>query len=556
MINNLVKQLSTALLILGLIISLTAESQTTVSTKNKNPFPVKYTSLIDQKIILKTITLAPVYDNLDGIYANAIQKLLVDLLQSDKVWGYSEFPEINKKIFIETFDTAPNDVLEVLAKTGAQGLLTAYITKGPRGLNAKLKLFTQDQGLILIEEYFQDLDIFEISKLRDQFVKMYHSIKNKLPYRGYVLSRRGLDVTLNLGAVNGVHLGQELSLAQILKLNRHPKLKTIVGAEKEIIAKLKVTQVEPYLSFAQIIFEKETGVTDVGAKVLPTVYIAYPLPIINAEGDVTGDSPVKAPANLGETTDHPTPLVPPAKKEETTLMEKENSFGILTLQGVITQYKESTELISGGNVSSANSLAPGINLAAQIYPFKNIFINMGTQFSSFSSSNSLINSIPKNLSHAISHLTASVGYDYILEEPDLDDQIKITTALGFASYKTNVSAATPTALTSTQTDSLVLRLKAAMPLISEYSTIVGASLDLFFSSQFTESPVNSGTSKPSITSLSLFGTYPVSHNLNVRVDLSVTNIQTNFSGTGTRTNQAASTSIQTINEQIGFEYLF
>lgn len=265
-----------------------AES-TSKSAKNKKPFPVKYVSEVDQKILIKTITLAPVYDNVNSIYSAPIQKLLIELLQADKTWGYSEFPDLGKKIFVETYDSNPQDVLSVIDQTKSQALMTALITKGPRGLSAKLKLYTRDKGIILIEDSFQDLTTFEVARVREEFVTLYYNLKNKLPYQGYVLSRRGNDVTINAGEKNGIKVGQEISLAQILKLNRHPKLKTMIGVEKEIIGKVTVTKVEPYLSFAQIIFEKETGVVDVGAKMVPIDYIAYPKPVINTDGVVTGD---------------------------------------------------------------------------------------------------------------------------------------------------------------------------------------------------------------------------------------------------------------------------
>lgn len=564
MINYLAAHLS-VIISLILIFSLSAKSQEAATAKNKSPFPVKYTSLIDQKIILKTLTLAPVYDNVNGVYSNPIQKLLVDLLQSDKVWGYSEFPEFEKKIFIEKFDSEPNDVLEVLGKTKSQGLLTAFITKGPRGLNAKLKLFTQDQGLILIEESFLDINTFEISKLREIFVTMYHNIKNKLPYRGYVLSRRGLDVTLNLGSMNGIQPGQELTLAQILKLNRHPKLKVIIGAEKEIIAKLRVTKVEPYLSFAQIIFEKETGVVDIGAKILPTEYVAYPVPQINAEGLVIGDAYAKPPAPEPPTEDVIAPKVSEnaADAEEPQKPDERNFFGILTAQGVITQYNESTVLLSGANPNTSNNLAPGVYFGVQLYFFDRlIFIDFNTQMNSFSSDNNFSGSTPSRLNYTFNRYTGSVGYDYLLNdesEPNNEsksDPIKLSASLGFTSIKTDVTTSSPTSLTSTETAALDLQLKAEMPLTPDYPLTVGAKFDLFLSPNFSESPVHSGSGKASLTSLGLFGFYPVSEKLRIRADLGVTNISVTFSGAGTRTPSSTSTSIQTLNEQFGIEYLF
>lgn len=561
MINTLAQQLrfiSSVFLIFITLFALNLRAQQ--GTKNKSPFPVKYTSLVDEKIILKTITLAPVYDNVNNIYADPIQKLLVDLLQSDKVWGYSEFPDFDKKIFIEKFDNQPNDVIEVLAKTKSQGLLTAFITKGPRGLNAKLKLFTQDQGLILAEEAFQDLNTFEVSKLRESFVTMYYNIKNKLPYRGYVLSRRGVDVTLNLGSMNGVKLGQELTLAQILKLNRHPKLKTMVGVEKEIIAKVKVTQVEPYLSFAQITFEKETGVVAVGAKVLPSEYVAYPVPQINTQGAVVGDFPPQTarPPLISEVDPDAPKLDRSLEAEKESLLDKHNTFGVFTAQGVITQYKESSELTNGSTASSSNNMAPGIYLGVQLNVLPNIFVDFNTQMNFFGGDNMLSGSTPFHLNYTYTRYGGSIGYNYDLvdEEETSADPIKLSAAVGFASIKTSVSDTTPTSLTSTQTDAVVLQLKAAMPLTPDYPAYIGAKFDIYLSPKLSESPVNSGNSKPSITSLGVFGQYSVSDKVRVRADVGVTNINASFSGAATRVNPAKSTSIQTLNEQIGIEYLF
>lgn len=539
--------------------------------QNKAPFPVKYTSLVDQKIILKTITLAPVYDNVDGIYANPIQRLLVDLLQTDKVWGYAEFPDMDKKIFIEKFDSEPNDVIEALTKTGSQGLLTAFITKGPRGLNAKLKLFTQDQGLVLLEESFQDINTFAIAQLRESFVNMYVNLKNRLPYRGYVLSRRGLDVTLNLGAMNGVKIGQQLTLAQIIKINRHPKLKTMVGTEKEIIARVTVTKVEPYLSFAQITFEKETGVVDVGAKILPSEYVAYPQPVLNKDGAVIGDqvgenstAPMDSTESINitpaETTDFEVssgnePLAPELVQKKQSLLDRENSSGVLTAQGVITQYSESSELSNGTTVSAKQSFAPGAHLGVKYFIGDGFYGQVGVQMNQFNANNSLAGSTPFTLSYNYFQYAGLLGYDYRFSEEG-DDPIILGAALGISSYKTTVSASTPTALTSTQTDTILLQFKGEMLILPEHEITAGARFDLALNPKLKESPVSSGDSKPSITAFSFYGIYPLSYKLRTRFDLGIAQLQTSFSGATTRTPPARSTSINLLNLQMGVEYLF
>lgn len=540
------------------------------SAKNKSPFPVKYTSKADKNILLRTITLAPVYDNLNGIYAQPIQKLLVDLLQSDKAWGYAEIVGHDQNKFIENYDLYSDDVLDVLSKTNAQGLITAFITKGPRGLNAKLKLFTHDQGLLLAEESLEDLNAFEISKLRPQFVQMYQNLKNKLPYRGYVLSRRGLDVTVSLGTINGVKAGQELTLAQIIKLNRHPKLKFIVGVEKEIIAKVVVKKADTYLSFAQITFEKEAGVVDIGAKVLPTEFISYPLPEINKEGEVVGEKKaegLKSPAitedkKTEETASSGTGEDPQTAERREELLDRHNSMGILTAQGVVTQYNETNSLINGTEGHSSQSFAPGIHLGVMMYIQNGFFGEMSYQTSSFSVSNGLSGSSPSNLSVNYSKFNASVGYDYVFEEQegetaeDSGDAIKFTGLLGLTNYNTSIGDSSPVSLTSTQISAINMTIKASMPVSETMPLTIGGKFELFFNPRLSESPVNSGNASTTMTSFGFFGVYKLNEKYNLRGDLTITNINNRFSGTATRPTPAGSGKQEFMTEQVGIEYLF
>ena len=553
MITTFVKQ-RLAFLFFVLFCSLSAGAQTGSNAKNKSPFPVKYTSLTDQNILLKTITLAPVYDNVNGIFSVPVEKLLLDLLQNDKSWGYAEIKGFDKNSFIENYDINPNNVLETLTKSNAQGLITAFITKGPRGISAKLKLFTHDQGLILNEESMEDINTFEVSKVRESFVTMYYNLKNKLPYRGYVLSRRGQDVTISLGSINGVKAGQELTLAQIIKLNRHPKLKTLVGVEKEIIAKVIVEKVDTYLSFAKISFEKETGVVDVGAKVLPSEFLTYPVPKLSAEGGVVGDAPARpSPAEI-KSREYTDVVIKTESEPKSEVLDRKNSTGVFTAQGVITQYNENNNLNNGQSVNSRQSFAPGIFLGLR-YNFKtDYFVDVSMQMNSFSAANGLPGSTPFNLSYSYTYYAAAVGYIYNYD--DSTDGITFAASLGIDSYKTAVSASSPVSLTSIDTNAMLLHLKALMPLAPEYPFSIGAKFDLPLSVSTSESPVNSGSSKASITSLGFFAIYPINEKLHARFDLGLTNLTNRFSGSATRVNPAASGSIELMNEKFGIEYLF
>lgn len=507
--------------------------------KNKNPFPVKYTSEVDEKLNLRTITLAPVYDNVKKVYSEPIQKLLVELLQNDKVWGYSEFPEMNKKIFVETFDTKPAEVLEVLNQTSSQGLLTAIIAKGPNGLGAKLRLYTLDQGLILAEESFQDLTTFEIPRLREEFITLYQNIKNKMPYRGLILSRRGLEVTLNAGAKNGLVVGQELTLAQILKLNRHPKLKYMVSTEKEIIGRVQITKVEPYLSFAQIIFEKETGVVDVGAKILPTQSISYPRPIINSIGDVIGDqlSPKSNPADASS----------PLEKVKTA---NDHRIGKVIIEGGISQFDESGRFNMGGSTDTSQTSAPTLFINGEFWFGQNWFVNFDILQSSFKSQNTLAFSTPTDLNYTYARYTGSVGY-YFLKNDDFWGP-KASAQLGFSSYKTDVTDSSPTAFTSTSTGGPVIKITGSFPLEPEFPVEIGASVDVLINPAFSESPTSSQSAVARTNTFGLFASYHATPNLRYRLDLNFNQIQVDFDGAGLK----RSSTIKMNSQLVGIDYLF
>jgi hypothetical protein len=358
-------------------------------------------------------------------------------------------------------------------------------------------------------------------------------------------------VTISLGSINGVKPGQELTLAQIIKLNRHPKLKTLVGVEKEIIAKVEVTKVDNYLSFARITFEKETGVVDVGAKVLPAEFLSYPAPKINAEGAVIGDIP-------SESKDRPyTDVIIKDSKlteEKAEVLDRENSTGVFRAQGVIMQYTETNNLVNGLSPSSRQGFAPGVLLGLQYNLRDDWFFDFNTHFSSFSADNGLAGSTPASLEFSFMRYSAGVGYNYKYD--DDPEGISFAAVLGIDSYKTSVSNSTPTALTSTDTNSFSLNLQALMPLGPDYPYSIGARFKLALNPAQSESPVNSGNSKVTITSIGFFGLYPLNEKLRLRADLDLSNINARYSGAALRNPAAGSGSIEMMSEQFGVEYLF
>lgn len=522
------------LLILFLICSNTFAQN---SLKNSSPYPIKYRSEVDEKFNIKTLTLAPVYDNVGGIYAKPVENLLTDFLKNDKNWGYSEFMSSSKKIMTEEYDSDPNEVLKALQQTKSQGLLTAIITKGTQGINAKLRLYTAHQGLLLIEEEYQDSETFEVAKVTALYKQLFLNLKNRLPYKGLILSRKASEVTVSLGSVNGLQVGQELTLAQIIKINRHPKLHFMVGSEKEIIGKVQITKVEPYLSFARIVFEKEVGVLEAGVKVLPADFIYYSDP-------TTSDLPlaheVENSADLQNETEaywnFPYPTVARA-------------------QVLFSQYSESNKLNSGQNLNAQSPLAPGVHLGLRYNIDTDFYTDLNAQINLFSMNNPLSGSSPSSINAFYSHYSIGLGYN--LASDQIMRGLKSSAEVLFNMYNTSLSNTSATALTSTSISALSLKFNASIPIDPEYYfNEAGFVFDLNFNTSLKESPVDSGSNSASLTSLGFFGIIPDSKDFRYRIDLTFTTQSSSFSGNGTRTNDASSGSRTIISEKVGIEYLF
>lgn len=219
-----------------------------------------FVSSVDQDLTIKKVTVVPFTDNLQGIYSKPLYKKFKGLVDADPLWSYQDFPEEPTTTLID-FEEDTNSAKAVLAKTSADGFFSFRITKGPRGLNGKLTFFAGKSGLPLIQEDLRDYPKFEISEVERQLEDMYTKIKSQLPYRGLILSRRGQEVTINIGHKNGLKKGDELTIIQLLQVNRHPKLKILVSSEKEIMGRVKVFKIDNNLSFAHIIFEREPGLS-------------------------------------------------------------------------------------------------------------------------------------------------------------------------------------------------------------------------------------------------------------------------------------------------------
>lgn len=498
-----------------------------------------FVSSVDQDLTIKKVTVVPFTDNLQGIYSKPLYKKFKGLVDADPLWSYQDFPEEPTTTLID-FEEDTNSAKAVLAKTSADGFFSFRITKGPRGLNGKLTFFAGKSGLPLIQEDLRDYPKFEISEVERQLEDMYTKIKSQLPYRGLILSRRGQEVTINIGHKNGLKKGDELTIIQLLQVNRHPKLKILVSSEKEIMGRVKVFKIDNNLSFAHIIFEREPGVIKVSSKVLPIEFVQYNEPIISADGKLIPGLENRKDRDLsyGDSPREWLPQEPP-------------QYGRIALLAGLGAYSLSSNLSASGSIEGSTPLAPQIAAKGEVWISSEWAILFGLRQSIFSVANPLAGSNPKTLNISLASYQVLGGYNFLMSDDFFGPKIQLSA--GYSTYNSHTDLSTPSTFTNMDYGGLLVGLAGQFPLSVEIPMDLGAQFTMFLSPGMSESPNTSSSAKSTINQFGFFGVYNLRSRFKIRGEINFEYYSTDFSGSGAH---ATNTTQKMTSLMGGIEYLF
>jgi hypothetical protein len=486
---------------------------------------------IDAAVSIRDVTIAPLSDNVSNIYAVPMTEHLRTVVEDDRQWPLKKYPT-GESSTVEAFEDNPKAVQSLLKKAAADTLLAGRITKGPNGINIKLNLFSANDGQLLAQEILQDYSGFEVKDLKIQLENIYAKLKSKLPYGGVVLSRKGNLVTINAGFRQGLQQGQDVSIIQILKINRHPRFKFIISAEKEIIGKIRINKAEESLSFGDITLERTEGVIQPAMKIMPVTYVAYsPKP---TDGIVSTD-------NAREWVPKPSP-----------------SFGMVGLMLGIGNNKLSNTVNSIGAVEGTNTFAPMIRVNGELWLTTNWFMGLDLRQYLFSVENGYAGSTPREITVSALQTSLQLGYNLLMTDEYFGPKFQFLG--GYSKMTTTVDTSQPTAYTSLGVGGFALGIGGFIPLATEPEDLpitLGAKLLFFLNNTVEESPVSSGAgSSGKITSFSAFGIYRWTEHMNIKGQLDYDLFSASFSGTGTRTPAASSWSHTMTTISGGIEYLF
>lgn len=499
-----------------------------------------YVSPVDASLTIRRITLLPVVDNVSGIYARPLESLIEEKLKSKHQFDFEEFRDSNEIPTFEELTDDPNKVKPLLDGHDVDAALAARVVRGPKGISINLVLFLKADGKVLLQVDERDINKSDLASVKEEVLKLYDSIFGKLPYDGFLLSRQGERVTMNLGRLDGIQENQILSAIQIIKLERHPKFNFLIRTEKEVLGKIRVLKVEDTLSFGRIIVEKEKGAIGKLTKISGSEFVTY-------------DQKLTLSNETVDYKEHPAFGKDP--KEWKPL--KAASFGQIGLRLGLSHFSSNTNIPSVGNLDSSTSIAPSIALDGELWVTSNFIASVFLRQGIMQLSNPRTGSTPEDLSVSTSAYRVLLGYQFMLEDsfwgPKLEAQV------GYAQYRSFVDDSQPRAFTTMQFSGLQFGLRGGLPITEEKDWFAGAGFVISYDPKLKESPVTSGgSSKNTVNTFNVYVQRKLRENLRATGNIDFEMYSANFSGRGSRGSNeiATSASQQNIMLSGGIYYLF
>ncbi len=269
-------------------VTYTDNGSSVVSVNGKDALPP------EQALRLKKIFLFPSTDDLSGALAPKLDEKLAELFSRNTRFELIRDAQVIKALSPDErsyYKAAQNQSVhrEAAKATGAD--TTVLLRTHNVGANTQMNLELRDAaGNVLFSEEGSIPGSSTMDMRTGLIEKLYKSILAKLPFEGTVTGRTVNTITVDLG-LGSLRQGDEIEIARIVSLQRHPLLGTVVGTDYVRTGRAKVGTVDRVLSFAEV---QEEGV---GEKIAPGQKILRARLATVHEGEVSEDH---GPAGLSE----------------------------------------------------------------------------------------------------------------------------------------------------------------------------------------------------------------------------------------------------------------
>ncbi len=508
---------------------------------------VNYVSPVDDQLSIDSLLVLPSLDNVNGLYSRPLESHLKKLIDESHRFSLEPLRAAGNINSTDSLSQNPQLVLDLSKGSKAQAALSLGIFKSPKGFQLKIALFSTRDGSLLLQNEKREIKGFEIKKLEGEVEGLYRQLISSLPYDGKILSRQLTRVTVDLGQSDGIKSGDVIPVIQIIKLNRHPKFKFIVGTDKEIIGQIQITKVDKKLSFGQIISEKENGIIKKDNKIVAQRSVTYDKIGGGQKGFVkVGQKPLSdrkdAKIAFGEDPEEWKPQPPP-------------TFGEVGAKFGFGSFSNKTQLASAGSVDAKSGIYPRINLFGEFWLTPEYIMRVDLTQGIIESDNPLSGSEPESLSQSMTKYSLQFGYTHNFTGDYFGP--KIQALLGFAQSRVFVDDTNPRGLTTTTYSGAMLSIAGSTPLGFVPKWKAGARINFYLFPHLKEEPVSSGRdSNDTMTEFSLFTSYKWMERLHLIGSVDISLYTSSFTGGGTRSDDANNISQSDTSFNAGIKYLF
>lgn len=556
--NNLMGPLS-ILVLLSIGISVSAQTQVPSSAKSTVRSRVTYLSEVDHSLVIEKISILPFIDNVGQVYSQSLTQAEYDFFDRGQQWMpvFSKSVEqSNAQLGVQSSgqsgelglggaseNLSPEEVKRTSKADGSQAVLAGRLWKGPQGVQMRVVLYLASDGQPFLIETSDTIREFSTEEVSRELTKRLINIYQRVPVQGRILSRRGNDVTINLGKYHGVQTTDLINVVQIVLIERHPKNKFMLSHQKVLLGQLKILKADDFLSFGQVTMEKEPGVIQVGSNTKPDQFIQYSLAedgTMKTLRERIGSRP-DAEVSFGQKPEVWQPRQPP-------------QYGRFQLAAGILQYNQNLALQSAGSLSASTSLGPTIALSGEAWLNQDWFVDLGFRQSAFAVKNALPGSSPGELNMSVNEYHVAGGYNYLIENDFWGPKIQLT--LGLSQFSARADESTPLFLTNMNYGGMYLGFRGGFPLWQESAYDLGFQFKYYLTNGLTENKSSGSPSGVKTTDFGFFGSYKTKNGYNVIAELNFEYLTSSFSGASNRTDPASSISHKITSILAGIEYFF
>lgn len=504
-----------------------------------------YHSDIDNLLTIERVSVLPFTDNLQGIYARPLEAHFISLVDKQHRWSYVVANNSGAILSPEELEADPEKAVQASQGLGADAFFAGRITKGPNGITIHISLFLSKDGKLLSQAILKDYKQFNLNDLKEQTQRLLTEIVARLPYAGRVLSRDGNRVTVNLGARDGLQVGQLLSVIQIIQAQRHPKFNFLISAEKEIFGRVKVLKVDETLSFATVVTEKERGAIQKNSKIGPLDFVVY-----SATESLSG----RAEDSLGQREDSKMAF---GKDPQAWKPQAPPTFGEVGARLGVGRIQENMELTGSGKgpIAGSDNFSPSILIEGEIWITPEFTFHARMQQGLAQVNNPDPSSKPGVLNQSISAYEASFGYMFRFGPHVWSPNVE--PFLGYFSWRLYTDASAPPTFTTVEYSGLRLGVRGSTPVGAGGNWGAGGEFSFALKPGLRESPYSSGdTASPSVVEFGVLAYKKIGERLKAQMNLDFAMYSANFTGNGGGGSPASSASQRLTTLSAGVNYMF